>query len=154
VEVDHDHAVEIRTAVPSDYERIVAVVDEWWGGRPMRPLLPRLFLDHFAATSLVAEDGGRLVGFLVGFLSPSRPDEAYIHFVGVRPDCRSGGLARAFYERFFDRARAEGRTVVRCVTSPVNEGSVAFHRKLGFEDELVEGYDGPGADRVAFLKRL
>ena len=48
VEVDHDHGVQIRTATPSDYERIVAVVDDWWGGRNMRPLLPRLFLDHFA----------------------------------------------------------------------------------------------------------
>ena len=146
--------VEIRTAAPDDYERIVAVVDHWWGGRSMRPLLPRLFLDHFADTSLVVEDDGRLEAFLVGFLSPSRPDEAYIHFVGVRPGCRRSGLARALYERFFELARAGGRTRVRCVTSPVNEGSVAFHRKLGFDDELVPEYDGPGADRVSFTKRL
>ena len=87
--------VEIRTASPSDYERIVAVVDDWWGGRNMRPLLPRLFLDHFADTSLVVEDDGRLEAFLVGFLSPARPDEAYIHFVGVRPGCRRSGLEPA-----------------------------------------------------------
>jgi ribosomal protein S18 acetylase RimI-like enzyme len=146
--------VEIRTADASDYERIVAVVDEWWGGRKMRPMLPRLFLDHFAETSLVIEDDGRLEAFLVGFLSPARHDEAYIHFVGVRPGCRRSGLARALYERFFELARADGRTLVRCVTSPVNEGSVAFHRKLGFEDDVVADYDGPGADRVAFVKRL
>jgi ribosomal protein S18 acetylase RimI-like enzyme len=146
--------VEIRTAAPSDYERIVAVVNEWWGGRDMRPLLPRLFLDHFADTSLVVEDDGGLEAFLVGFLSPAQPDEAYIHFVGVRPGCRRSGLARALYERFFELARARGRTLVRCVTSPVNEGSIAFHRKLGFEDVLVADYDGPGADRVAFARRL
>jgi ribosomal protein S18 acetylase RimI-like enzyme len=146
--------VEIRTAAPSDYDRIVVVVDDWWGGRSMSPLLPRLFLDHFADTSLIVEDDGHLEAFLVGFVSPARPEEAYIHFVGVRPGCRRSGLARALYERFFELVRAGGRTVVRCVTSPVNEGSVAFHRKLGFEAELVEGYDGPGADRVAFVKRL
>jgi ribosomal protein S18 acetylase RimI-like enzyme len=146
--------VEIRTARPSDYERVIAVVDDWWGGRPMRALLPRLFLDHFADTSLIVEDEGRLEAFLVGFVSPARPEEAYIHFVGVRPGCRRSGLARALYERFFELVRAGGRTVVRCVTSPMNEGSVAFHRKLGFEAELVADYDGPGADRVAFVKRL
>ena len=146
--------MEIRTAAPSDYDRIVVVVDDWWGGRSMSPLLPRLFLDHFADTSLIVEDDGRLEAFLVGFVSPARPEEAYIHFVGVRPGCRRSGLARALYERFFELVRAGGRTVVRCVTSPVNEGSVAFHRKLGFEAELVEDYDGPGADRVAFVKRL
>jgi ribosomal protein S18 acetylase RimI-like enzyme len=146
--------VEIRTARPSDYERIVAVVDDWWGGREMRPMLPRLFLDHFADTSLIVEDDGRLEAFLVGFFSPARPDEAYVHFVGVRPGCRRSGLARALYERFFELVRADGRSVVRCVTSPLNEGSVAFHRRLGFEAEHVSGYDGPGADRVAFAKRL
>ena len=146
--------MEIRTAAPSDYDRIVVVVDDWWGGRSMSPLLPRLFLDHFADTSLIVEDDGRLEAFLVGFVSAARPEEAYIHFVGVRPGCRRSGLARALYERFFELVRAGGRTVVRCVTSPVNEGSVAFHRKLGFEAELVEDYDGPGADRVAFVKRL
>ena len=146
--------MKIRTATPSDYERIVAVVDDWWGGRSMRPLLPRLFLDHFAHTSLVVEDDGRLEAFLVGFFSPARPDEAYVHFVGVRPGCRRSGLARALYERFFELARADGRLLVRCVTSPANGGSVAFHRRLGFDAEVVADYDGPGADRVAFVKRL
>jgi ribosomal protein S18 acetylase RimI-like enzyme len=89
--------VEVRTAEPSDYERIVAVVDDWWGGRNMRPLLPRLFLNHFADSSLVVEDDGRLEAFLIGFLSSARPDEAYVHFVGVRPGCRRSGLARALY---------------------------------------------------------
>jgi ribosomal protein S18 acetylase RimI-like enzyme len=146
--------VQIRPARPSDYERVIAVLDDWWGGREMRPLLPRLFLDHFAETSLIVEEDGRLEAFLVGFFSPARPDEAYVHFVGVRPGCRRSGLARALYERFFELVRADGRSVVRCVTSLVNEGSVGFHKRLGFEAEHVSDYDGPSADRVVFLKRL
>ena len=48
-----------------------------------------------------------------------------------------------------------GRALVRCVTSPVNERSVAFHEALGFEvDRVVEDYDGPGEDRVLLVKRL
>lgn len=44
---------------------------------------------------------------------------------------------------------------MRCVTSPVNQGSVAFHKALGFEvEKLAEDYDGPGEDRVLFVKRL
>jgi predicted GNAT superfamily acetyltransferase len=50
----------------------------------------------------------------------------------VRPDRRGTGLATELYERFFTVARANGRTLVRCVTSPLNEGSIAFHRALGF----------------------
>ena len=125
----------IRNAEPADYDRISPLVDEWWGGRPMRALLPRLFFEHFRETSFVAEEGGDIVGFLNGFLSQTHRDEAYIHFVGVRPDRRGGGLASELYQRFFAVAREHGRSLVRCITSPVNEGSIAFHRALGFAAE-------------------
>jgi hypothetical protein len=41
------------------------------------------------------------------------------------------------------------------VTSPVNVGSIAFHRSLGFSvSDPVADYDGPGADRVVFSRSL
>jgi ribosomal protein S18 acetylase RimI-like enzyme len=122
----------------------------------MAPVLPKLFFIHFDGTSFVAEDSsGELLGFLCGFLSQTEDDEAYIHFVGVSPEERGDGLGRALYERFFDEARSQGRNVVRCVTSPVNQRSVAFHQALGFEVErTVPDYDGPGEDRVLLVKRL
>jgi predicted GNAT superfamily acetyltransferase len=140
-------AVAIRNAEPSDYERISPLVDDWWGGRQMRAFLPRLFFEHFRETSFVAEEDGEVVGFLNGFLSQSVSDEAYIHFVGVRPDRRSAGLARELYKRFFAVARAHDRTLVRCVTSPVNEGSVAFHQALGFDV-------AQGQEYMLFAKRI
>jgi ribosomal protein S18 acetylase RimI-like enzyme len=121
----------LRPASPDDYEPIVAVADEWWG-RPVAQVLPRLFLDHFHRTSLIAETDRQLTGFLIGFLSPSLPDEAYIHFLGVSPAQRRCGIARTLYERFFDLVRADGRGCVRAVTSPVNAASIAFHQSLGF----------------------
>ena len=78
-----------------------------------------------------------------------------MHFVGVSPDARGSGVGRDLYETFFEAARAHGRQVVRCVTSPVNDASVAFHRALGFEPERVaHDYDGPGEDRVLLVRRL
>jgi ribosomal protein S18 acetylase RimI-like enzyme len=150
-----DPVVAIRHPEPDDHARVAAVVDEWWGGRQMRDMLPRLFFVHFTRTSFVAEEERELVGFLIGFLSQSRLDEAYIHFVGVHPDRRGSGLGRALYERFFEAARANGRSLVRAVTSPVNEGSIRFHQQMGFDTEYVaENYDGSGEDRVLFVKRL
>jgi hypothetical protein len=64
-------------------------------------MLPRLFFEHFTDTSFAAERGGELTGFLVGFVSQSRPGEAYVHFVGVRPDECDRGLGQQLYERFF-----------------------------------------------------
>ena len=122
----------------------------------MAPILPKLFFIHFEGTSFVAEDpDGELLGFVCGFLSQTADDEAYIHFVGVTPEDRGDGLGRALYERFFEAARASGRTSVRCVTSPVNQGSIAFHEAMGFQVErVVEDYEGPGEDRVLLVKQL
>src|SRR6185312_6862337 len=108
----------IRQAEPWDYGPVIAVVDDWWGGRAMSAMLPKLFFVHFRETSFVAEDDVELAGFLCGFRSQTIDDEAYIHFVGVDPSRRGLGLGRLLYERFFAAVRP--RTVVRAVTSPVN----------------------------------
>jgi ribosomal protein S18 acetylase RimI-like enzyme len=149
-------ALTIRHAQPSDYGRVIGRINTWWGGRDMAPMLPKLFFLHFEGTSFVADDEeGQLAGFLCGFLSQTDSEEAYIHFVGVAPEQRGEGLGRELYERFFETVRAHGRTVVRCVTSPGNADSIAFHEALGFEVERVaKDYDGPGEDRVVFVKRL
>ncbi len=119
----------------------------------MAAMLPKLFFVHFRDTSFVGEDSGELVGFLCGFRSQTYPDEAYVHFVGVDPGRRAAGLGRVLYERFFDAVAP--RTVVRAVTAPVNERSVAFHRALGFEVERIdEDYDGTGEARVLLVRRV
>lgn len=154
----------IRHAKADDYKVIIATLDEWWGGRRMAQMLPKLFFVHFCPTSFVAEQDGLLVGFVVGLVSQSYPDEGYIHFVGVHPNVRKGGLGHQLYERVFEAMTRAGCRMVRCVTSPVNKGSIAFHLQLGFKPEIsekeIEGisvfedYDGPGEDRVLFSKIL
>ncbi len=155
----------LRPMVEDDYGAVIAVVDAWWGGRPMAAMLPRLFARHFGATSLVAEDAdGTLRGFLVGLRSPAQPAEGYVHFVGVDPGVRGRGVGTALHEAFAASARAAGCDHVRCVTAPTNTASVAFHRRLGFRPEpgpaeldgvpYVRDYDGPGQDRVVLVRRL
>ncbi len=142
----------IRHAEPDDYPRVVAVIDDWWGGRSMAAMLPKLFFIHFRDTSFVAEEDGELAGFLCGFCSQTFEDEAYVHFVGIDPARRGSGLGRELYERFF--AAVAPRSVVRAVTSPLNERSIAFHRAIGFEvEQVVEDYDGQGAARALFVWR-
>jgi ribosomal protein S18 acetylase RimI-like enzyme len=145
--------IELRHAEPADHAAVLERIDGWWGGRRVADMLPRLFFVHFRETSFVAEEDGRLAGFLCGFRSQTFADEAYVHFVGVDPAFRGRGVGRLLYERFFEAVRP--RSLVRCVTSPVNEDSVAFHTSLGFEVERVAGnYDGRGGDRVLLSKRL
>jgi ribosomal protein S18 acetylase RimI-like enzyme len=145
--------VTIRRAQPDDFAVISDVIDAWWG-RPVGSSLPRLFLNHFHTTSFVAEDGG-LAGFLIGFHSPSIRDVSYVHFIGIRPDCRRTGLARMLYELFIGQARAYGRTELRAITSPTNIDSVRFHERLGFTVAGPEpDYNGPDKPMITFVKRL
>lgn len=156
--------MEIRSVKGSDYDVISPLINEWWGGRNMSDMLPKLFFDHFTQTSFIVEKDGKLVGFLIGFLSQTHLNEAYIHFVGVHPDYRKHNIAKNLYHKFFKIVKQNNRRIVRCVTSPVNKVSIAFHSKLGFEiedgDHIVDGlsinknYDGPNQDRVLFVKNL
>jgi ribosomal protein S18 acetylase RimI-like enzyme len=140
----------LRPARAADYDTIATVVDDWWG-RPILSSLPRLFLDHFHRTSIIAEGPEGLNGFLVGILSPSERDQAYIHFAGVDPQVRKNGLARTLYDQFFQIARSHDRRVVTAITSPVNTASIAFHRRLGFTViGPVSDYNGPGRDLIVF----
>lgn len=156
--------VVIRHLEHDDYHPIISVVDEWWGGRHMAAMLPKLFFAHFSSTSFTAVDDGQIVGFLIGFVSQTYPDQGYIHFLGVHPARRGEGLGRLLYEHFFAAAASLGCRNVQCVTAPVNRNSIAFHRRIGFalldSDYKVDGvpvalgYDGEGEDRVIFTKNL
>jgi ribosomal protein S18 acetylase RimI-like enzyme len=154
----------IRNVRPTDYPVIITVLDEWWGGRKVSAMLPRLFFEHFCDTSTIIEEDGRIAAFLIGFFSQSQPEEAYIHFVGVHPQYRKRGFGRHLYERFFTVMRQGNRKQVRCVTSPVNTGSIAFHTRMGFGIEPGEpgpngvafdpDHDGPGEHRVRFVRQV
>ncbi|MGD8190115.1 N-acetyltransferase family protein [Brevibacillus ginsengisoli] len=154
----------IRNLREADFQAVTSVLNDWWGGRQMAHLLPRLFFVHFSNTSFVIEENGQLIGFLCGFISQSHPREAYIHFVGVHPAHREKKLGRQLYEKFFSTVSQSGCDTVRCITSPVNKGSIAFHTQMGFDkeagDQMVDGvsfasdYDGKSNDRVLFVKKL
>ena len=156
-----------RRPVEADHPAIVSQVDEWWGGRRVHDLLPRLWFQHFAGTSWIAEGAaGTPVGFLVGFVSPDHPDEAYIHMVAVSPNRRRDGLATALYERFLAEVSERGVRRVTAITWPGNRISIAFHLAMGFSPVTGPGtqrlygspafpdYDHHGEDRVVFTRTL
>lgn len=154
--------MKLELLTSGDYEFLSAVVDEWWGGRPVRHLLQRLFLEHFGNSSYKLVEADAIVAFLVGFRSQSQPHIAYIHFVGVDPLWRKQGLARQLYLRFFSQMQLSGCTECQCITSPSNRTSIAFHTSMDFKcvpgDGEVDGipvhfhHAGDGQHRVVFRK--
>lgn len=154
----------IRKSRPSDHPRIIGVMNDWWGGRELSHMLPRVFLEHFCDTSFTVEKDDELAAFLIAFLSPHRSDEGYIHFAGVDPRFRGFGIGAHMYDRFSRLCLEKGRTVVKSCTSPVNKSSIHFHRRIGFQIEKgnseIDGiqvtldYNRPNDPKVLFRKLL
>lgn len=156
-----------RRPVEADHAQLIAVVDDWWGGRKLSHLLPRLWLQFFTGTSWIAEmPDGALAGFLVGFVSPDDPSVGYVHMIATSPNRRKLGLGRELYQRFFDDVAARGVREVRAITWAGNRVSIAFHTSIGFRVDDGPGtqrlygttaypdYEGDGRDMVVFRKRL
>ena len=117
------------------------------------PLDAERFAALFAVSDLkqVAHSNGEPVGFVLAIFS-GKPFEnqnyrwfkrwfteraghfIYIDRVIVSPACRGQGLGRKFYAAVFDAAR-QSRIAHVCAEmdlEPPNQGSLQFHRKLGF----------------------
>lgn len=156
-----------RHPVEADHPRLVLLVDDWYGGRRVHATFGRFLLVHFASTSLLAEMAdGNVAGYLVGFVSPDRPAEAFVHTAAVNPNVRKRGIGRELYRRFEILARARGarRTVVHAW--PGDPIAIKFHRALGFEpfggDRTMKlygtlalpDYDYPGEDRTIFVRPI
>ncbi|HSJ51837.1 MAG TPA: GNAT family N-acetyltransferase [Actinomycetota bacterium] len=93
------------------------------------------------ATVLVAVDDGRILGSATLELGeriddddpPLEPDEAHIRMLGVLPDARGRGVARALMEACFDRARAAGRARMTLYTTHRMRAAQAMYERMGFE---------------------
>jgi ribosomal protein S18 acetylase RimI-like enzyme len=131
---------------------ILAELDEFWGERDMGFLHQALYVHEFGATSVLAEEDGAILAYLLGFVSPD--GAGYIHAVAVRRTARGRGLARTLYERFEQLVRARGADGLKAITDPANSASRAFHEALGFTVEEVPDYSPSSGARLVFRRRL
>ena len=142
----------IRAIEKSDYDYLVSVLDRWWGGPAGQRAHPYFFyeLGDFA---LIAESDERVVGFLLGFITPAK-DTGYVHLVGIDPEYRRRHVGRQLYARFEARCRMESVPRLKAIAAVGNEPSVRFHEALGFTAEEVADYAGPDRARMIFTKTL
>lgn len=142
-----------RGITREDFQQIVSVIDQWWGG-PTSALAHPLFFYELGRHALIVEDAGRMAGFLLGFMGDGDPKVGYVHLVGIDPEYRRRGVGRALYEEFARRAREAGAVRLKAITTPGNQGSVEFHRAMGYVVSLVPDYAGPDRARYVFTRDL
>lgn len=145
--------METRKITKADFDQIVEVIDRWWGG-PISTFAHPIFFYELGDNALIVEEDGRLIGFLLGFISFKAPKTGYVHLVGIHPDYRRQGVGRLLYENFTERCRGLGCLRMKAITTAGNEGSLRFHDAMGWKTDEVEDYAGPSRKRVVFTKAL
>jgi GNAT superfamily N-acetyltransferase len=91
--------------------------------------------------SYVAEEGGKVVGFIFGRLLERRygPYEgAWVEILGVEPDRKRQGVGRKLFEAFIAGCREKGVREVHAVASKNDQEVKPFLENIGFrEGDLV-----------------
>ncbi len=145
--------VRIERASIEDLFAVAGEQERFWGERGLSHLHHPLLIHQFGRTALVVRgDRGEVNAYLFGLVTAE--GVGYIHLVSVREGHRRGGLARALYEEFEDRASKLGARLLKSFTQPPNTGSIGFHTALGFTAAEVPGYAGAGQTRILFTKQL
>jgi GNAT superfamily N-acetyltransferase len=145
--------METRKITKGDFDRIVEVIDHWWGG-PISTFAHPIFFYELGDMALVIEEGGEMIGFLLGFIAHEPARTGYVHLVGIHPDHRRKGVGRTLYAKFTEGAVAAGCTKLKAITTTGNEGSIRFHVAQGWQAQEIDDYAGPGRKRIVFLKEL
>jgi ribosomal protein S18 acetylase RimI-like enzyme len=138
--------VRVRRPRDGDDQGLARALGAWMSPERVAALLPPGSLARFADTSAVAEDAdGEVVGFLIALVSPTAAEVGYVHFVWVSPEVRGHGVGRRLYLAAADLLRVRGCRMLEAVTSPRNQGAIAFHQRLGFT-VAAPGAEPAGAD--------
>jgi len=143
----------VRRVAKPDFDRIVEVIDHWWGG-PIGTFAHPIFFYELGEQALVVEQGPQMIGFLLGFVVPFPARTGYVHLVGINPEYRRRGVGRLLYDRFTQECASAGCVRMKAITTPGNEGSIRFHLALGWNVQEVDDYAGPGRRRIVFTKPL
>ncbi|WP_392972555.1 GNAT family N-acetyltransferase [Streptomyces sp. LN245] len=144
--------IDITPAEVADFHQVLTDHSRYWGERDLRSLHLLALVQEFGSTCLVAraEDGIR--GYVFGFATPDAT--GYVHLLATRDDTRGSGLGRRLYAAFAEAAERQGARRLKAITSVGNTGSIAFHRRVGFDVSVIDDYNGPGRPMAVFRRDL
>ncbi|MCX4767760.1 GNAT family N-acetyltransferase [Streptomyces sp. NBC_01275] len=144
--------IQIAPAAVADFHQVLADHPRYWGERDLRSLHLLALVQEFGSTCLVARSEDGIRGYVFGFVTPN--GTGYVHLIATRDDARGTGLGRRLYTAFAEAAEGQGARRLKAITSIGNTGSIAFHRRLGFDTDIVDDYNGPGRTMAVFHRDL
>ncbi|MFC4376372.1 diaminobutyrate acetyltransferase [Nocardia halotolerans] len=92
-----------------------------------------LWCRDFAATSLVAESDGQVVGFVIGYVRPEAPETLFVWQIAVDTEFRGRGMAAKILHGLLDSVADAGVTTLETTISPGNTASQALFSAVARE---------------------
>ena len=130
-------ALRVRAAAPADLPQVVAIdaratglpKPEYWQG-----ILRRYGRGGARRRFLVAEAGGRILGYVVGEVRDwefGSPPCGWVFGIAVRPEARLGGIATQLLDAICEGFRRLGVDKVRTLLARDNQLVLSFFRSQG-----------------------
>jgi L-2,4-diaminobutyric acid acetyltransferase len=100
---------------------------------------------HFASTCAIAEQDGRIVGWVSGYIPPEHSDTYFVWQVCVSDAARGQGLGRRLIGDVLARPACRSVTTVQCTITHDNEPSwslfASIARRLDAQMRQIEMFD-------------
>jgi len=152
----------IRKFVPDDLQSVMQI---------NRETLPENYSDYFfmdlyerfPGTFIVAEDEGRIVGYIMCRIEVGLSNlglgglvrKGHVVSVAVVPRARRKGVAQALINTSMEGMRFYKAKQCYLEVRVTNDAGVALYKKLGFEvSRTVRGYYSDGEDAHVMTKKL
>lgn len=156
----------VRNAFENDFLEVAGKAREWGDLVIEREGIYHMMVTHFKETCFIAEDRGRMIGYLLGFRSQTCPDQAFMHLIQVDPSMRGNGIGRRLFNQFQAKVKSMGCKQIYTICRPENKYGLSFHPGMGFnivkKDNSIEvngmpaikDYNGPGKHMILWSKDL
>jgi L-2,4-diaminobutyric acid acetyltransferase len=112
-----------------------------------------LFCSHFADTCLVAERAGDVIGFVVAYRPPTRPDAVFVWQIGVRADARGLGLGKRLLHHLMELPNCHDASFLEATVTKANVASqrlfLGFAKERDLPCEVTTGFTGADFGQLA-----
>lgn len=123
-------AILIRHTRPADARNIWRLVRDTGVLDPNSVYCYLLLCEHFRDTCLVAEQDGRLAGFVTAYKLPADDRTLFIWQIGTAAEVRGRGIAKKLVLELLDGAACRNINILQATIAPSNTASKALFRAI------------------------
>ena len=124
------HGLSFRSAEPKDGAALWRLIQATGTLELNSAYFYLLFATDFGRTCLIAEQGGEVVGAVIGYHPPEQARTAFVWQVGLMPRLRGKGLGVELLQRWIELPANQDRLWVTATVADDNAASQALFRRF------------------------